>query len=137
MVTSALMNTLQFAKCGSLTNVPPKMSLFYSPGLDIKDFATISKLRILGWELTRDYSSQPNIIRSVLIRVKEEGQSKRSRCDCSSSRVREEFEDSNALKKEATSTSQEHTLFLKAVQSVRTYSLLAPLRNAALMTPWF
>lgn len=25
------------------------MSLFYSPELDIKDFANMSKLRILGW----------------------------------------------------------------------------------------
>lgn len=74
---------------------------------------------------------------SVLIRGREEGQSKRSRCDGSSSRVREEFEDSTALKKEATSISQEHKLPLKAVQRVRTDSLLVPLRNASLMTPWF
>lgn len=72
---------------------------------------------------------------SVLIRGKEEGQGKRSRCNGSSSRVREEFEESTALKKEA--TSQEHKLPLKAVQRVGTDFLLVPSRNATLMTPWF
>lgn len=106
------------------------MSLFYTPELDIKDFAKMSKLKILVWGA---YLSQPNIIVSVLIRGKEEGQSKRSRCDGGSSSAREEFEDSTALKKEA--TSQEHKLPLKAVQRVGTGFLLVPSRNATLT--WF